>query len=627
MEYKCALSQNRVTSLESSLIDAKKATVAKEQDLEKETTQKMQLVEIKNAAITREQSLKEELAELEQDKKKATLSFNKLAAEKAQLERNLEAEHKIVIRHKQLVEDAKAATHLSNDEVQLLKKELDKMRKGESSHQRDLVMLKRENAVATGRIQLSEDKAKKTGQDLEHNEQLVVSLEKSLAEANDATVKQELVSRRLEGSHSSLQNQVKDSRATCVRLMDEMKMKDGQFNDFSKVVEELQSRMQIQQKQHDSTLNDMNSTLKDLTDAQREIKELEQEKKSSQRLIDTLRSEILTKDSALVKENYDYRREKVQKELYADEISRLKKSISDSEVTIRTNQTEVRNLGTTLTSLENAASIQRREYDHVIGERDILGTQLIRRNDEIALLYEKIKILQSTQRRGELQYSSRLDDIRILKIKVRDLNRQLAISKGGQAGADEVNKNLMFVQKELMRERLKTKALSDELENPLNIHRWRALEGSDPQAYDLIQKIQILQRRLLQKSEEVVKKNSIIQEHEKRQLEMEQTLARRPGPEVSEQINIYQTEVRKKTKQMKAMASELNMHQSQVHEYKGEIDKLATELHNFKRKYFEQKQRETKELGMQSDLAPSSLIKPFKDQSNKARYVGGGFRL
>lgn len=32
----------------------------------------------------------------------------------------------------------------------------------------------------------------------------------------------------------------------------------------------------------------------------------------------------------------------------------------------------------------------------VINERDILGTQLIRRNDELALLYEKLKIQQST---------------------------------------------------------------------------------------------------------------------------------------------------------------------------------------------------------------------------------------
>ena len=43
----------------------------------------------------------------------------------------------------------------------------------------------------------------------------------------------------------------------------------------------------------------------------------------------------------------------------------------------------------------------------MIGERDILGTQLIRRNDELALLYEKIKIQQSTLNKGQLQYRDR----------------------------------------------------------------------------------------------------------------------------------------------------------------------------------------------------------------------------
>lgn len=36
----------------------------------------------------------------------------------------------------------------------------------------------------------------------------------------------------------------------------------------------------------------------------------------------------------------------------------------------------------------------------MISERDILGTQLVRRNDELALLYEKIKIQQSTLNKG-----------------------------------------------------------------------------------------------------------------------------------------------------------------------------------------------------------------------------------
>jgi hypothetical protein len=54
------------------------------------------------------------------------------------------------------------------------------------------------------------------------------------------------------------------------------------------------------------------------------------------------------------------------------------------------------------------------------------------------------------------------------------------------------------------------------------------------------------------------------QEKEKLYMELKNILARQPGPEVAEQLSIYQANLREKTKQMKAMASELNMYQAQV---------------------------------------------------------------
>jgi len=64
----------------------------------------------------------------------------------------------------------------------------------------------------------------------------------------------------------------------------------------------------------------------------------------------------------------------------------------------------------------------------VTKERDLIGTQLIRRNDEVSLLYEKMKIMQLTLHKGELQYKDRLEDIRILKLEIRHqrcMNRTL----------------------------------------------------------------------------------------------------------------------------------------------------------------------------------------------------------
>lgn len=61
--------------------------------------------------------------------------------------------------------------------------------------------------------------------------------------------------------------------------------------------------------------------------------------------------------------------------------------------------------------------------------------------------------------------------------------------------------------------RVQVKALTEELENPLNVHRWRRLEGTDPQAYEMIIKIQTLQKKLTQKTEEVTNKHTHITLH------------------------------------------------------------------------------------------------------------------
>ena len=73
----------------------------------------------------------------------------------------------------------------------------------------------------------------------------------------------------------------------------------------------------------------------------------------------------------------------------------------------------------------------------------------------------------------------------------------------------------------------------------------------------MIQKIHTLQKRLISKTEEVVEKELLIQEKEKLYLELKHILARQPGPEVAEQLSIYQQTLKEKTKQMKVQCSPL----------------------------------------------------------------------
>lgn len=73
----------------------------------------------------------------------------------------------------------------------------------------------------------------------------------------------------------------------------------------------------------------------------------------------------------------------------------------------------------------------------------------------------------------------------------------------------------------------------------------------------MIQKIQALQKRLIAKTEEVVEKELLIQEKEKLYVELKHILARQPGPEVAEQLSIYQSTLKDKTKQLKVNGLDL----------------------------------------------------------------------
>jgi len=73
----------------------------------------------------------------------------------------------------------------------------------------------------------------------------------------------------------------------------------------------------------------------------------------------------------------------------------------------------------------------------VAHERNFIGVQLVRRNDELSLLYEKMKILEMTLHKGERQYNERLEDIRLLKLEIRNVRcRNNMLEKNNQAVND-----------------------------------------------------------------------------------------------------------------------------------------------------------------------------------------------
>ena len=102
-----------------------------------------------------------------------------------------------------------------------------------------------------------------------------------------------------------------------------------------------------------------------------------------------------------------------------------------------------------------------------------------------------------------------------------------------------------------------------------------------------MKKIQGLQKRIIQKTEDVFAKELRIQDKERLYIELKNVLGRQPGPEVAEQLALYESSLREKNAQMKAMSAELDMYKQQVAEFRSDIDQLAHELDTTKEEWLQ----------------------------------------
>merc|ERR1711972_986533 len=129
--------------------------------------------------------------------------------------------------------------------------------------------------------------------------------------------------------------------------------------------------------------------------------------------------EIREKDNKLVQGHFKHKKVLQTNEKLKDAKEKAKRRMKNLMNIVETQRTQLKKLESTIQEAEQERQAQQKELEGVVGERDILGAQLIRRNEELALLYEKIKIQQSTLQKGEIQYGERVQDVADLRADIR----------------------------------------------------------------------------------------------------------------------------------------------------------------------------------------------------------------
>ena len=379
-----------------------------------------------------------------------------------------------------------------------------------------------------------------------------------------------------------------------VQTLEQVKYKNSMISQLQKDNVKAEDKLKKQQNLYEAVRNDRNIYSKTLLESKQEIDELRRKYKILQHQITKLREEITTKNYLVGEQVQLFNNLQEENALNDQKKKRLEEKKREKDEYIRNYENQISKLKYYISEAEQERMKQKKEYDMVINDRDILGAQLIKRNEELANLYEKIKIQQSNLGKGEVHYQEKVIECQLLRQKITELKKELMTAKQQVSCIPELKREVFSLEKDLMEAKTKVKALSEELQNPMNVHRYRKLEGTSPETYEMITKIQTLQRRLIAKTEEVAEKDFLIQEKERLYVELKNILARQPKPEVSEQLTLYQQSLKDKTKQMRSMVSELNAAHAQVNHYKFEIERLNSELSSMKENWFAQQRKQKK---------------------------------
>ena len=161
----------------------------------------------------------------------------------------------------------------------------------------------------------------------------------------------------------------------------------------------------------------------------------------------------------------------------------------------------------------------------------------------ICILY--FRLIQIEREKEEIVRM--MNDIKMLKTQNSAISDQKAL--------------IHNLSRELTEAKLKVKALSEEIENPMNIHRWRKLEATDTAIYETMTKIQSIQKRLIVKTEEVKKKEKEYDLKEKELKSLQEVLKRQPSIEEEKMLPVYDENLQQKESQIESMKDEIESYE------------------------------------------------------------------
>eukprot|EP00922_Rhytidocystis_sp_ex-Travisia-forbesii_P030641 GHVS01045236.1.p1 GENE.GHVS01045236.1~~GHVS01045236.1.p1 ORF type:complete len:792 (+),score=129.65 GHVS01045236.1:192-2567(+) len=293
---------------------------------------------------------------------------------------------------------------------------------------------------------------------------------------------------------------------------EEVNMRQLQQNDLRKKQAEL-----IQQQKEYSTLyeivkNERNKYVAHIQACEQQLAEMKERHKVLSNEVDILKMESMDKDRTLAKTRISCQRLHEERDRLRTHYAGSSSKGNSMSGQVEQHILEIDKLNSIINVIEKEMVQLKRSYEIAVEARNYVGIQLIDRNDELCILWEKSNMQEKFLKKGQHAMLHKDEEFRVFKRHLEEVARQLHAQQKVIPQVPLLTKEALELRQQLADEKNESDRLSQEFEKPSSDGRKFELSGENPDSETIQTKLHVLDERLNSKKEALLEKELVLDE-------------------------------------------------------------------------------------------------------------------
>jgi chromosome segregation ATPase len=390
-----------------------------------------------------------------------------------------------------------------------------------------------------------------------------------------------------------------NAHAKFYQCIEDIKVKNYIIGDLEEKNKVFGKKLKQQRALYEAVRKDRNMYLKSLLDMKENMVTVNKEYQALAHQAKQVKDDIKFKGRRI-------REAERQHDFIGSENDELKVRKSAIKIKIKTVEKNIEFYQAELLKLKNLiseAAFEKKKklnvYENLNNEKALLTSQYFKWHTELQKLFESVRSLETLVELDEKHFNQLNERFDGQFEQLKCLNEEQQEMRAVLSNGGPLKREIISMQKEMLFIQIKCAAFAERLRHPVNIHRWKKIEATEPGKFEKILRIHHLQRLLIDKNQEMKDLEGTIGKKERELLEVKTVMLRTAGKDFTGQIGTLKEKIKDKAASMRQMVFEVAQARENITRLTLEINILKERIEGYHELYFEERRRQEEQLKSQ----------------------------